>query len=147
MPGTVPAGPCSALPEACHAVIEFRQAPIRPDVVVSLPASQQCVLNEIERALLSDDPRLGTLFAVFSRLMRDQAMPATEHVGAGLRRPAVVILLIVIVLAGVLMLGISIPGRPVCGVPPAAAGDQHAASRLAPCPPGPAMRLDRQSIR
>jgi hypothetical protein len=47
---------------------------------MSLPACQQRALDQIEKALMSGDPRLGSLFAIFSRLTRHEAIPGTEQV-------------------------------------------------------------------
>jgi hypothetical protein len=49
---------------------------------MSLPASQQHALNRIEKALASDYPSLGPLFATFTRLTGYEAMPATERLTA-----------------------------------------------------------------
>jgi hypothetical protein len=46
--------------------------------VVSLPVSQQRVLQGIESALESGEPRLRSMFAIFSRLARDDGAPRTE---------------------------------------------------------------------
>jgi hypothetical protein len=53
---------------------------------VSWFGRQQRVLNRIEKRLLADDRRLGALFAVFTRLTREDAMPAAERIKAGQRR-------------------------------------------------------------
>jgi hypothetical protein len=47
-----------------------------------LPGAQQRALNRIEKTLADDDPRLGPLFAIFTRLAGHEAMPATERVTA-----------------------------------------------------------------
>ena len=49
---------------------------------MSLPASQQRALNRIEEALARDHPGLGPLFAIFTRLAGQEAMPVTERVTA-----------------------------------------------------------------
>jgi hypothetical protein len=49
---------------------------------MSLPASQRRALNRIEKTVADDDPRLGPLFAIFTRLAAHEAMPATERVTA-----------------------------------------------------------------
>jgi hypothetical protein len=49
---------------------------------MSLPASQQRVLNRIEGALAQDHPGLGPLFAIFTRLVGQEAMPVTERITA-----------------------------------------------------------------
>jgi hypothetical protein len=47
---------------------------------MSLPGAQRRALNRIEKTLADDDPRLGPLFAIFTRLAGHEAMPATERV-------------------------------------------------------------------
>jgi hypothetical protein len=47
-------------------------------MAVGLPVSQQRVLAGIESALEDDEPRLGSLFAIFTRLTRDEGAPRTE---------------------------------------------------------------------
>src|ERR1700722_5417281 len=49
----------------------------------SWPGRQRRVLNRIEKTLLADDLRLGSLFAVFTRLAGEDAMPTAERVEAG----------------------------------------------------------------
>jgi hypothetical protein len=48
--------------------------------VTGLPTGQQRALNRIEKTLADDDPGLGPLFAIFTRLVGHEAMPATERV-------------------------------------------------------------------
>jgi hypothetical protein len=56
---------------------------------MSLPASQRRALVQIEQSLADDHPSLGPLFAVFTSLTGQQAMPVTERVTARpWRRPA-----------------------------------------------------------
>jgi len=71
------------------------------------PARQQRVLHRIERRLLSEDLRLGSLFAVFTRLASDDAMPPTERVEAGPGRPLRAAFPVIAVLAPV-----QLPGYP-----------------------------------
>jgi hypothetical protein len=49
---------------------------------MGLPASQRKILERIENALRGSDPRLAALFSIFSRLNRDEEMPAIEQVRA-----------------------------------------------------------------
>jgi anti-sigma-K factor RskA len=49
---------------------------------MSLPASQRRALNRIEETLADDHPGLGPLFAIFTRLVGQEAMPVTERVTA-----------------------------------------------------------------
>jgi Protein of unknown function (DUF3040) len=54
---------------------------------MSLPASQRRALVQIEQSLADDHPGLGPLFAVFTSLAGQQAMPATERVTVRPWRP------------------------------------------------------------
>ena len=47
---------------------------------MSLPARQLNKLKEIEGGLTGSDPRLRSLFAIFTRLTRSEAMPWFEEV-------------------------------------------------------------------
>ena len=61
---------------------------------MSLPTSQQRALSQIEKTLADDHPGLGALFATFTRLAGQEAMPVTERVTAspgGCRGPAVAV--------------------------------------------------------
>jgi len=49
---------------------------------MSLPARQQRKLREIEGGLTGSDPRLRSLFGIFTRLTRGEAMPWFEEVPA-----------------------------------------------------------------
>jgi hypothetical protein len=53
---------------------------------MSLPTSQQRALDQIEKTLADDHPGLGPLFATFTRLFGNEAMPVTEQVTARPRR-------------------------------------------------------------
>jgi hypothetical protein len=46
--------------------------------VVSLPAGQQQVLDRTETHLEGCEPRLTSMFAIFTRLTRDDGAPRTE---------------------------------------------------------------------
>jgi hypothetical protein len=50
---------------------------------VSLPASQQQVLDTIESELEGGEPRLRSMFAIFTRLTRDDGEPRTESLRPG----------------------------------------------------------------
>jgi hypothetical protein len=58
---------------------------------MSLPASQQRVLDGIAEALLASEPRLASMFAIFTRLCRSEEPPWREQLtaGPGLRAAAV----------------------------------------------------------
>ena len=45
---------------------------------MSVPAREQRVLNEIEIRLQAGEVRLASMFALFTRLARDEGMPGTE---------------------------------------------------------------------
>jgi hypothetical protein len=47
-------------------------------IQVSLPACQQQVLDRIERNLEDGEPKLRSMFAIFTRLTRDDGTPKTE---------------------------------------------------------------------
>jgi hypothetical protein len=47
---------------------------------MNLPARQQRALSQIEKTLADDHPGLGPLFAIFTRLAGQEAMPVTERV-------------------------------------------------------------------
>jgi hypothetical protein len=49
---------------------------------MSLPTSQQRALSQIEKTLADDHPGLGALFATFTKLAGQEAMPVTERVTA-----------------------------------------------------------------
>ncbi len=53
---------------------------------MGLPARQRRVLERIESTLRGSDPRLAALYAIFSRLTRDEEMPRIEQVRYGVRR-------------------------------------------------------------
>jgi hypothetical protein len=53
---------------------------------MSLPSSQQRILDRIEGMLQDSDPRLTALFVIFTRLTRDEEMPRMEEVRARLTR-------------------------------------------------------------
>jgi hypothetical protein len=46
---------------------------------MSLPARQQRVLERMERSLHACDPRLRSMFAIFTKLTRDEEMPRQEE--------------------------------------------------------------------
>ena len=51
---------------------------------MGLPVGQRKDLDKIENALRASDPRLVSLFAIFTRLNHDEEMPAMEQLKAGL---------------------------------------------------------------
>jgi Protein of unknown function (DUF3040) len=100
---------------------------------MSLPVSEERTLTGIEQGLLSRDPRLKSLFAIFTRLTRHEAMPTIEQLRRRRWKPPVgaAILLAIALVAGVIVLGslgsASGCGRPSASTavhPPAVASDQ-----------------------
>ncbi len=82
---------------------------------MSWPAGQQRVLDRIEKTLLADDPRFGSLFAIFTGLTRHEAMPTIELVKPGRRlRPVLAIVITLIAALSVLVLSLQSPSRPMC---------------------------------
>ena len=71
---------------------------------MSLPARQQQILDQIEQALQTADPRLKSMFAAFARLPRREAVPASEVILHRSRRRKLGICVMVLCLLGVLML-------------------------------------------
>lgn len=53
---------------------------------MSLPTRQQRILDRIEHLLRDSDPRLTSLFAIFSRLTREEEMPRVEELKARFTR-------------------------------------------------------------
>ncbi|HEY1346851.1 MAG TPA: hypothetical protein VGF54_17835 [Streptosporangiaceae bacterium] len=49
---------------------------------MTLPACQQRALDGIESALQAREPRLASMFAIFTRLAKDEAVPRTESLRA-----------------------------------------------------------------
>jgi hypothetical protein len=94
--------------------------PARPDRVMGLPASQQRALDEIEETLAHDHPGLGPLFATFTRLVGNEAMPVTERVTARppwQRRmwPTVAgVVGLAMVTVVLFTLSLTLPSRPTC---------------------------------
>jgi hypothetical protein len=118
--------------------------------MVSLPACQQRALERIEKTLLAGDPRLGSLFAIFTRLTRHEAIPGTEQVKPrpwqALQAFAGIAIALIAVLS-VLALS-SLPlSQHECGTRPAAPGQSRSWSRTTSCTPVPAMLQDRQYLR
>ena len=110
---------------------------------MSLPARQQRALDRIEKTLLADDPRFGSLFAIFTRLTWHEAMPGIELVKSGRwhsLRPFAAIAIALIAVASVLT-----PRRPIC-LTSAAAGHSYSSGQTAGCVPGVVVMQERQYI-
>jgi hypothetical protein len=79
--------------------------------MMSFPTRQQRTLDRIEKTLLADDPRLGSLFANFTSLPSPKAMPRIERVKPRQRQllhalaPFALITIFVVVVACVGMFG------------------------------------------
>jgi Protein of unknown function (DUF3040) len=74
---------------------------------MSLSASEVRALSRIEQALLSRDPRLRSLFSIFTRLTSQEAMPAREQIRPrGWRpHPRIVILIAAVLAVGMIIVG------------------------------------------
>jgi hypothetical protein len=90
---------------------------------MSLPASQQRALSQIEKTLADDHPGLGPLFATFTRLAGQEAMPVTERVTARSRRmpwqrrmwpTATGVVGLALVAVALFTLSLTLPSRPAC---------------------------------
>lgn len=115
---------------------------------MSLPACQQRALDRIEKTLLADDPRFGSLFAIFTRLTWREAMPGIELVKSGQwhsLRPFAAIAIALIAVASVLMLTLLTPRLPIC-LPSAAAGHSYSSGQTAGCVTGVEVMQERQYI-
>lgn len=100
---------------------------------MSLPVSEERALTGIEQALLSRDPRLKSLFAIFTRLTWQEAMPAIEQLRRRRWQPAAgaVILLAIALIAAVIVLG-SLGSASGCGPAQPSAGAAAHPSAAAP---------------
>ena len=78
---------------------------------MSLPARQQRALDRIDRRLAVDDPRLGSMFATFTRLTLDEPMPATERVSARLKRLLPSVVISIALIAGLAVLTVRMPAH------------------------------------
>jgi hypothetical protein len=71
---------------------------------MSLPGAEERALTSIEQALRSRDARLISLFSIFTRLTRQEPMPATEQIPRRRWRPqpgAVAFLAIVLLVCAI----------------------------------------------
>jgi hypothetical protein len=90
---------------------------------MSLPASQQRALDEIEKTLADDHPGLGPLFATFTKVVGQEPMPVTERVTVRPRRlplrrrmwPTVAgVVGLALVTVVLFTLSLTLPSRPSC---------------------------------
>jgi Protein of unknown function (DUF3040) len=74
---------------------------------MSLSASEVRTLSRIEQTLSSRDPRLRSLFSIFTRLTSQEAMPAREQIRRrGWRpHPGIVILIAIALAVGMVVMG------------------------------------------
>jgi len=96
---------------------------------MSLPASETRVLTGIEASLVARDPRLRSLFAIFTRLTLHEAMPAREQLRRRhwrLRPGPVIVIALVFVLVGVVLGSLAGPAH-VCS-----SATPHRAASTAP---------------
>jgi Protein of unknown function (DUF3040) len=88
---------------------------------MSLPAAEERTLTSIEQALRSRDPRLNSLFSIFTRLTRQEPMPTFEQIRQRRWRPqpGAVVLVAVALLVCAIVAG-SLASGGGCGHAPAA---------------------------
>jgi hypothetical protein len=99
---------------------------------MSLPARQQLILDQIEKALLAADPRLKSMFAAFARLTPREVAPAPEAISGWPGRRAKIISIMVISVLGMVTLSFFATSKACPGLP----SDQVVASaavRYAAC--------------
>jgi hypothetical protein len=107
---------------------------------MSLPASEARVLTRIEQSLLSRDPRLRSLFAIFTRLTWQEAMPAREQLRprrSRLRSGPVIVVALVLVFVGVVLGSLAGPAH-ICSAAPGHPAVASAPAR--PCVPATGSR-------
>lgn len=117
---------------------------------MSLPAGQRRALERIGQTLAAEDPRLGSLFAVFTRLTRNEALPRTEQITGRLRqllRPAAAIPLTLLTLVSMLVATSLILSGHACPTTAGVAGHGLPVSTTARCQPGPAIWAARYYAR
>jgi hypothetical protein len=81
---------------------------------MSLPASEARVLSTIEERLLARDPRLRSLFSIFTRLNWQEAMPAREQLRRPRWRPrpgAVMLVALLLAVVSIVAASLAMPGR------------------------------------
>ena len=115
---------------------------------MSLPASEQRALNRIEETLQVVDPRLRSLFMIFTRLTRQEAMSSTEQVNArpwsSLLRTIAIPVALAAVLSGLILSSLA-PARDACVT--AARSHSRSSSSMSGCLPGPAIVQGRLFVR
>ena len=95
---------------------------------MSLPVAEERALSNIEHALLSRDARLNSLFSIFTRLTRQDAMPTIEEIRRRRWRPQPgALILAVLALLVCAVIGGSLATAHGCIQAPAAATTQPSA--------------------
>jgi hypothetical protein len=113
---------------------------------MSLPARQQRALDRIDQTLAVDDPRLGSMFEIFSRLTLDEPMPVSERVTAGLKRvlrPAMMVSIALIASLTVLLVSVPAHASSRCSFALAESRLAQVWSRTRNCLPASPYPLDR----
>lgn len=96
---------------------------------MSLPVTEERALTSIEQALRSRDPKLSSLFSIFTRLTRQEAMPTFEQIQRRRRRrpqPGALILVTLALLVCAVVVGSLVSGHG-CGSPAATGTTQPSA--------------------
>jgi hypothetical protein len=125
---------------------------------MSLPASQQRVLDVIENTLARREPRLTSMFAMFTRLATGEALPRRETLDLvpwwsprrwasparhraplGRARAAVLLALAAVLVVSAVFLGMS-QSSAGCTVPVVGRGPLTMQARPHSCPPMPQVR-------
>jgi hypothetical protein len=109
---------------------------------MSLPAGQQRTLDRIDTALQAREPRLASMFAIFTRLAGDEETPWWERLQAarwpgGRRSVLVLIPLALVGLVFAVLLCVNLAGVPAGGQGPAACGATLTLSPAKTCVPRP----------
>jgi hypothetical protein len=106
---------------------------------MSLPVSEKRALTGIEQRLLYRDPRLTSLFGIFTRLTRHEAMPTIEQLRRKRWQPSAgaAILLAIALVVGAIVIG-SLTATSGCGPaqPSASTATQPAAGAPSALHPG-----------
>jgi Protein of unknown function (DUF3040) len=104
---------------------------------MGLPASQRRILEKIENAMRGTDPRLTSLFAIFSRLNRDEEMPRIEELRARAwllrRRAAFFLPLALVVVTSTFVVAAALPGPSRCAAAAAAVGTARHSAKVRNC--------------
>ncbi len=115
---------------------------------MSLPASQQRALDQIEKTLLAGDPRFGALFAIFTRLTWHEVIPQIELVKPGRWQslwPFAAIALMLATVASLLILSLLAPSQPMCATSPVP-GQGLSSGQAAGCTPGSVVIQEREYL-